>query len=49
MNEMVNELNAALALISTISVSHDAVDVMAIAKQHIRNVIKEIETQNKEE
>ena len=34
--EIVNELNEALELVSMIKVSHEAVDVMATAKQKIR-------------
>ena len=43
MNENVKELMAALAMLSRLSVSGDAVDMMAAAKQKIRNVIAELE------
>lgn len=36
MENIINELNSALALISTLSVSGDAVDIVALAKQKIR-------------
>lgn len=37
--EIANELNEALELVAMIKVSHEAVDVMAAAKQKIRMVI----------
>ena len=37
--KIVNELNEALELVSMIKVSHEAVDVMATAKQKIRMAI----------
>lgn len=43
MKKIVKELNEALNLVSMISVSGDAVDVMALAKQKIRVSIGEIE------
>lgn len=43
MENIINELNSALALISTLSVSGDAVDIMALAKQKIRLSVAEIE------
>ena len=43
MENIISELNSALALISTLSVSGDAVDIMALAKQKIRVSITEIE------
>ena len=43
MENIINELNGALALISNIAVSHDAVDFMALAKQKIRLSIAELE------
>lgn len=42
MENIINELNGALALISNIAVSHDAVDFMALAKQKIRQAIDEL-------
>lgn len=41
--EIVQHLNEALKLLAPISVSHDAVDFMALAKQNIRKVIAELE------
>lgn len=43
MSKITDELNAALKLVSMISVSGDAVDVMALAKQKIRVSIAAIE------
>lgn len=43
MSKITDELNEALNLVSMISVSGDAVDVMALAKQKIRFSIAEIE------
>lgn len=37
--EIVKELNEALELVSMIKVSHEAVDVMATAKQKVRMAI----------
>ena len=37
--EIVNELSEALELVSMIKVSHEAVDVMATAKQKVRMAI----------
>lgn len=48
MNEIAKELNEALKLVSVITLSGDAVDVMALAKQKIRNAIAEAEKQKKE-
>lgn len=42
MNKNVKELQLALEILSHISVSGNAVDLMAAAKQKIRNVITEI-------
>ena len=41
--ENVKELKTALAILSRLNVSGDAVDMMAAAKQKIRNVIAELE------
>lgn len=43
MSKITNELHEALNLVSMIQVSHDAVDIMALAKQKIRLSIAEIE------
>ena len=43
MNEKVKELQTSLAILSRLTVSGDAVDLMAAAKQKIRNVIAELE------
>ena len=45
MNENVKELKTTLAILSTLSVSGDAVDMMAAAKQKIRKVIADMEKQ----
>ena len=42
MEENLKDLNLALKLISTLNVSGDAVDVVAVAKNSIRNVIKKL-------
>lgn len=48
MENIINELNVALALISNIAVSHDAVDIMALAKQNIRQAIDELSKESEE-
>lgn len=45
--EIVNELNSALKMLSTIAVSHEAVDMMAAGKSKIRNAIAELEKSDK--
>lgn len=45
MDEKTKELHVALSILSRISVSGDAVDMMAAAKQKIRNVIAVLEAQ----
>ena len=42
MDETLKELNTALKLISALTVSGDAVDVVAVAKNNIRNAIKKL-------
>ncbi len=42
MEENLKDLNTALKLISTLNVSGDAVDYVAVAKNSIRNVIKRL-------
>ena len=48
MKDLIVKLDEALKLLSPISVSHDAVDFMALAKQHIRVVMVELEKLDKE-
>lgn len=43
MNDNVKELNAALSMISRLTVSGDAVDIIALAKQKIRMVVADLE------
>ena len=43
MNGHAKELEAALALISRLTVSGDAVDIIALAKQKIRLVVADLE------
>lgn len=49
MNENVKELNTAIAILAQLSVSGDAVDMMAAAKQKIRKVVADLENQETEE
>lgn len=49
MKNLIEKLDEALKLLSPISVSHDAVDFMALAKQNIRVVKAEIEKMEKED
>ena len=49
MKDLIEKLDEALKLLAPISVSHDAVDFMALAKQHIRVVKAEIEKMEGEE
>lgn len=49
MKELINELDAALAILSTLSVSGDAVDMMAAAKTKLRRAKRELEKKSKEE
>ena len=44
MNEILKELDTALKLISTLRVSGDAVDVVAVAKSSLRKVRADVET-----
>lgn len=46
---MAKELDTAVAMLSTISVSHDAVDMMAAAKAKIRRVSAELSKQPEKE
>ena len=46
MNDMTKELQTAIAILSRLSVSGDAVDLMAAAKQKIRTVIADMEKQD---
>ena len=46
MNRNVNELKTTIAILSSLSVSGDAVDMMAAAKQKIRSVIADLEKQS---
>ena len=48
MEEVINELNEALKLVSMISLSGDAVDIMALAKQNIRQAIDELSKESEE-
>ena len=48
MSKPVKTLNEALDLVSMIKLSHDAVDIMALAKQKIRVAIAAIEAAEKE-
>lgn len=48
MEKTINELNAALKLVSMISVSGDAVDIIALAKQNIRQAIDELSKESEE-
>lgn len=49
MNDNVKELKSALTMLSYLNVSGDAVDMMAAAKQKIRNVIADLEQQDEGE
>lgn len=49
MENIASNLNEALKLLSVITLSGDAVDVMAVAKQKIRNAIAETEKQDNKE
>ena len=48
MEEIVKKLTVAINLVSRISVSGDAVDVMALAKQNIRQAIDELSKESEE-
>lgn len=43
MDEILKEIDAAFKLISTIPVTQDAVDVMAMARHHLRNAASGLE------
>lgn len=49
MEENVKELKVAITVLSQLSVSGDAVDLMAAAKHKIRTVISALEAAQKEE
>lgn len=49
MKELIKELDAALVLLSSLSVSGDVVDVMAAVKRKLRKVKAELEKLEKED
>lgn len=49
MDEILKNINAAYQLISTIPVTQDAVDVMAMARHHLRNASSGLEILKKKD
>lgn len=48
MNNVKSEIEVAIAMLSTLSVSGDAVDVMAAARAKLKRALKELESEDKD-